>query len=162
MTRDGWLRTGDKARIENGFVYITGRLKDILVMSNGEKIPPVDMEEAIKLDPLFENAVIVGEARPYLAALVVLNSECWFKLAKDHALDPFDQTALHDPALHKTLLHRIANALRDFPGYAKVRRIAPILEPWTVENGLLTPTLKTKRQLVMQQFATQIEKLYES
>ena len=162
MTRDGWLRTGDKARIDNGFVYITGRLKDIVVMSNGEKIPPVDMEDAIKLDPLFENVVIVGEAKPYLAALVVLNSEYWFKLAKDHGLDPFDQQALRDPALHKTLLHRIATALHSFPGYAKVRRVAPILEPWTLENGLLTPTLKTKRQLVIQQFAEQIEALYQN
>lgn len=161
MTRDGWLRTGDKARIENDFVYITGRIKDILVMSNGEKIPPADMEDAIKLDPLFENVVIVGEAKAYLAALVVLNSECWFKLAKDHKLDPFDPAVLQDPALHKTLLQRIATALHNFPGYAKVRRIAPILEPWTVENGLLTPTLKTKRQLVVQQFAEQIEMLYE-
>ena len=161
LTRDGWLRTGDKARIDNGFVYITGRLKDILVMSNGEKIPPVDMEDAIKLDPLFDNVVIVGEGKPYLAALVVLNSESWFKLANDHGLDPFDQTALQDQALHKTLLQRIAAALHDFPGYAKIRRIAPLLEPWTLENGLLTPTLKTKRQLVMQRFAEQIDMLYE-
>jgi len=160
MTRDGWLRTGDKARIDNGFIYITGRIKDILVMSNGEKIPPVDMEEAIKLDPLFENAVIVGEGKPYLSALVVLNSEHWFTLAKEHQLDPFDQHALQDSTLHKTLLSHIATALHNFPGYAKVRRITPVLEPWTVENGLLTPTLKTKRQLVMQQFAGLIESMY--
>lgn len=162
MTRDGWLRTGDKARIENGFVYITGRIKDILIMSNGEKIPPVDMEEAIKLDPLFENAVIVGEGKPFLSALVVLTAEHWFTLAKAHALDPFDPAALQNPALHKTLLSHIAGALHNFPGYAKVRRITPLLEPWTVENGLLTPTLKTKRQLVMQQFSAQIDTMYAS
>ena len=161
MTSDGWLRTGDKARIENGMVYITGRLKDILVMSNGEKIPPVDMEEAIKLDPAFDNAVIVGEAKPYLAALVVLNPEQWFRLASEHALDPLDHATLQNPELHKHLLQRIATALHDFPGYAKIRRIAPLLEPWTVENGLLTPTLKTKRQLVMQQYADRIATLYE-
>ena len=160
MTRDGWLRTGDKARIDNGFVYITGRIKDILIMSNGEKIPPVDMEDAIKLNPLFENAVIVGEGKPYLSALVVLNSEHWFTLAKNHRLDPFDHNTLQDPALHKTLLNHIGDALRNFPGYAKVRRVTPILEPWTVENGLLTATLKTKRQLVVQQFAEQIETMY--
>jgi len=161
MTRDGWLRTGDKARIENGMIYITGRLKDILVMSNGEKIPPVDMEEAIKLDPLFDNAVIVGEGRPYLSALLVLNSESWFKLAREHRLDPFAETALQDPALHKTLIQRIGEALHGFPGYAKVRRVAPMLEPWTLENGLLTPTLKTKRQLVMQQYTDTIGQLYD-
>lgn len=160
MTADGWLRTGDKARIDKGMVYITGRIKDILVMSNGEKIPPVDMEDAIKLDPLFENAVIVGEGKPFLGAVVVVNSDNWFTLAKQHNLDPFDQTALLDTHLHKTLLTRISDALRDFPGYAKVRKITPTLEPWTVENGLLTPTLKTKRQIIMQMFAERIESMY--
>lgn len=162
MTRDGWLRTGDKARIENGFVYITGRIKDILVMSNGEKIPPVDMEEAIKLDPLFENAVIVGEAKPYLGALVTLSSEHWFTLAKDHNLDPFDANALQNPKLHKSLLNRIASTLHDFPGYAKIRRVRPVLDPWTVENGLLTPTLKTKRQIVMEKYANCIDEMYQN
>jgi long-chain acyl-CoA synthetase len=162
MTTDGWLRTGDKARIQNGMVYITGRIKDILVMSNGEKIPPVDMEDAIKLNPLFENAVIVGEGKAFLGAVVVVNSENWFGLAKAHQLDPFDQTALQDASLHKTLLSHIGDALRDFPGYAKVRKVLPTLEPWTVENGLLTPTLKTKRQVIMQQFADGIESMYAS
>jgi len=162
MTPDGWLRTGDKARIENGMIYITGRIKDILVMSNGEKIPPVDMEDAITLDPLFDNAVIIGEAKPFLGALVVLNSERWFGLAKQHDLDPFDEKVLLDSKLHKTLLNHISDALRDFPGYAKVRRVMPCLEPWTVDNGLLTPTLKTKRQIVIEKFRDQIERMYHS
>ncbi|MGD8783256.1 MAG: long-chain fatty acid--CoA ligase [Thioalkalispiraceae bacterium] len=162
ITKDGWLRTGDKASIENNMIYITGRIKDILVMSNGEKIPPVDMEDAIKLDPLFENAIIVGESKPYLSALVVLNSENWFSLAKQHGLDPFDQKALSNTKLQKTLLQHIADALHDFPGYAKVRRVTALLEPWTVENGLLTPTLKTKRQLIVERFEDDIESMYAS
>ena len=160
MTKDGWLRTGDKARIENNMIYITGRIKDILIMSNGEKIPPVNMEDAIKLDPIFENVVIVGESKPFLSALVVLNSENWFNLAKDHGLDPFDQKGLTNNKLQKTLLQRIGNALHDFPGYAKVRRVCAQLEPWTVENGLLTPTLKTKRQLIVKRFKNEIERMY--
>jgi long-chain acyl-CoA synthetase len=160
MTNDGWLRTGDKARIENNMVYITGRIKDILVMSNGEKIPPVDMEDAITLDPLFENAVIVGEAKPFLGAIVVLNSDQWFTLAKQHNLDPFDKHSLGNSKLQKTLLNKIGMALKDFPGYAKVRRVIASLDPWTVENGLLTPTLKTKRQLIMQKFEDEIDHLY--
>ncbi len=160
ITNDGWLRTGDKARIENNMVYITGRIKDILIMSNGEKIPPANMEDAITLDPLFEQAVIVGEAKPYLGAVVVLNSEQWFSLAKDHQLDPFDKQSLQNSKLKKTLLQKISAALKDFPGYAKVRCLVVSLEPWTVENGLLTPTLKTKRQIIMQQFSDEIEGLY--
>ena len=160
MTNDGWLRSGDKARIDNGMVYITGRIKDILIMSNGEKIPPVDMEDAIKLEPIFDNVVIVGESKPYLSAVVILDSEKWVGLAKEHQLDPFDQEALNDNKLHKTVLQQIATALKDFPGYAKVRRVVLKLDPWTVENGLLTPTLKTKRQLIINQFESEIDFMY--
>lgn len=160
ITKDGWLRTGDKARMENGMIYITGRIKDILVMSNGEKIPPVDMEDAITLDPIFDNAIIVGEGKPFLSALVVLNSQNWFMLAKAHGLDPFNQDTLKDSKLQKTLLQHIAEALHEFPGYAKVRRVRALLEPWTVENGLLTPTLKTKRQLIVKRFEKEIESMY--
>ncbi len=160
ITADGWLRTGDKVRIENDFVYITGRIKDILVMSNGEKIPPADMENAIALNPTFEQALLIGEGRPYLSALVVLNSEEWFPLARQHELDPFAASSLRDRHLHHTLLKKIAEALHDFPGYAKVRRVAPLLEAWTVENGLLTPTLKIKRAKVLVSHADLIEEMY--
>ena len=161
ITSDGWLRTGDKARTdEKGIVYITGRIKDILVMSNGEKIPPVDMENAIKLHPLFDNALVVGEGKPYLGAILILNSENWFSLAQKHRLDPLNNQSLLNTALNKTLLEQVSQALHDFPGYAKIRRVLPKLEPWTVENGLLTPTLKTKRQIVMEKFANEIALMY--
>ena len=161
ITSDGWLRTGDKARIKDEFVYITGRIKDILVMSNGEKIPPADMETAISLNPMFEQALLIGEGRPYLSALVVLNSEEWFPLARQHNLDPFEENSLNDRRLHHTLLKKIAEALHDFPGYAKVRRVAPLLEAWTVDNNLLTPTLKVKRAKVLACHADLIEQMYE-
>ncbi len=160
ITTDGWLRTGDKARIEDDFVYITGRIKDILVMSNGEKIPPADIENAIALSPMFEQALLIGEGRPYLSAMVVLNSEEWFPLARQHDLDPFEESSLNDRQLHVTLLKKIAEALHDFPGYAKVRRVAPLLEAWTVDNGLLTPTLKVKRAKVLAAHADLIEQMY--
>ena len=160
ITPDGWLRTGDKVRIENDFVYITGRIKEILVMSNGEKIPPADIESAIALNPMFEQALLIGEGRPYLSALVVLNSEEWFPLARQHDLDPFVENSLRDRHLHTTLLKKIAEALHDFPGYAKVRRVTPLLEAWTVENGLLTPTLKVKRAKVLASHADLIEEMY--
>jgi long-chain acyl-CoA synthetase len=160
ITSDGWLHTGDKARIKDEFVYITGRIKDILVMSNGEKIPPADMETAISLNPMFEQALLIGEGRPYLSALVVLNSEEWFPLARQHNLDPFVENSLNDRRLHHTLLKKIAEALHDFPGYAKVRRVAPLLEAWTVDNNLLTPTLKVKRAKVLACHADLIEQMY--
>lgn len=160
MTEDGWLRTGDKARIDGRSVYITGRIKDILIMSNGEKIPPVDMEQAITLEQDFEQALIVGEGKSYLSALVVLNGDTWPQLAQQHGLDPLDPESLKNKKLMSTVLKVIARALHDFPGYAKVRRVSLSLQPWTIEDGLVTPTLKIKRALVVKKFQKEIEGMY--
>ncbi len=160
MTADGWLKTGDKAEIKDGMVYITGRIKDILVMSNGEKIPPVDMEQAITLQPEFEQALIVGEGKSYLSALVVLNGDTWPHLAQEHGLDPLDPESLNDKKLQSSVLKKIATALHDFPGYAKVRRVHLTLQPWTIEDGLMTPTLKIKRAVVVEKFKKEIEAMY--
>ncbi len=159
---EGWLHTGDKASIRDGFIYITGRIKDILILSNGEKIPPMDMECAISLDPLFEQALVVGEGRPYLSALVVLNAEHWVTLAKAHLLDPFDPNSLRNKAILTDLQHRISQALHDFPGYAKIRRVHPLLEEWNIENDLMTPTLKIKRTRVLAKYEREIETMYNS
>lgn len=155
---DGWLHTGDKARLEGGHIHITGRIKDIIVMANGEKVSPTDMELAITGDTLFEQVMIIGEARPFLVALAVLNNRQWRQLAQAEGLQA---NALDDSAAQKLLLARIAQQLHEFPGYAQVVRIKATLEPWTVENGLLTPTLKTKRKEVQEQFQSEIEALYE-
>lgn len=161
IDNEGWLHTGDKARIDNdGFVYITGRIKDIIVMSNAENIPPVNLENAIALDPLFEQALIAGEGKAYLSALVILNGEEWVTLAKELNLDPFDKNNLNNKKLHAILLKHITECLKDFPGYAKIRRVTPLLEPWTVENDLLTPTLKVKRAKVIEQLHDKIEAMY--
>ncbi len=84
---EGWFHTGDKARIENNHVYITGRIKEIIVLANGEKVPPADMEMAIALDTLFEQVMIIGDDRPFLTALLVLNPEQWEGVASDLQLD---------------------------------------------------------------------------
>jgi long-chain acyl-CoA synthetase len=156
----GWLHTGDQARIDNGHIYITGRIKDILVMSNGEKIPPMDMELAICLLPVVEQALVIGEGESYLSAILVLNPEEWLTLAHHHGLDPDTGASLQNPRLHADLLRGIKAVLKDFPGYAKIRRLILTGEPWTVDNGLLTPTLKVKRARVLEKFAGAIRDLY--
>jgi long-chain acyl-CoA synthetase len=149
---DGWLHTGDQARIEAGRIYITGRIKDIIVTSTGEKIAPADLETAITSDPLFEQVMVVGEQRPYLAALAVLNADEWAR-AKAGGGVPEEGEAT-------VLLRRIAAAVRGFPAYATPRRVRWTLEPWTVDAGLLTPTLKIKRLAMAERFAAEIEALY--
>ncbi len=158
---DGWLHTGDQARIENNHIYITGRLKDILVLSNGEKVPPGDMELALGLDPVVSQVMVVGEGRPFLSALVVLEAENWPALAQSCGVDPMARESLADARIMNEVSRRIREALKHFPGYAKVRRLHLTLEPWSVENGLLTPTLKLKRTQVLECLAEPVSKLYE-
>jgi len=158
---DGWLHTGDQARIDKGHIYITGRIKDILVMSNGEKVPPMDMELAISLVQAIEQVLVIGEGESFLAAIAVLGQEEWQQLAERFKLDVDAADALKSEKLQSFLLKEIRGRLKDFPGYAKVRRVILSLDPWTVDNGLLTPTLKVKRARVLKKFADEIKTLYE-
>jgi long-chain acyl-CoA synthetase len=158
----GWLHTGDQARIENGHIYITGRIKDILVLSNGEKVPPMDMELAISLSSIIDQALVIGEGQSFLSAILVLNPDEWGGLAKSHGLDANDEGSLRNEKLIARLIREIRGNLKDFPGYAKVRRVILTLEPWTIDNGLLTPTLKVKRALVLDRFSDVISALYAS
>lgn len=158
---EGWFHTGDKARIENNHVYITGRLKEIIVMANGEKVPPADMEMAIALDTLFEQVMVIGDNRPYLTAMIVLNEEQWAIHSKSLDLDSNDPDAPASERFEKLVCEKIASQLAEFPGYAVIRQVTCVLEPWTIENELITPTLKLKRNRIMERFETDIEKMYE-
>ncbi|WP_246553833.1 AMP-dependent synthetase/ligase [Bradyrhizobium ottawaense] len=153
---DGWLHTGDQARIENGRITITGRIKDILVTSTGEKIAPVDLETAILADPLFEQALVVGEQRPFLTALVVLNAKAWVQEKERLAASGKQGGAAERAAL----LARIAAAVKAYPSYATPRAVWWTLDPWTIASGLLTPTLKNKRPALERRFADEIEHVY--
>ena len=158
---EGWFHTGDKARIENNHVYITGRLKEIIVLANGEKVPPADMEMAIALDTLFEQVLIIGDDRPFLSALLVLNPEQWELVASGLKLDASDPESLKSEVLEKLACDKLAKQLVEFPGYARIHRITCSLEPWTIDNELITPTLKLKRNRIMEHFASDIEHMYE-
>ena len=160
IDQDGWLHTGDVAKLEGDHIRITGRIKEIIVLSNGEKIPPSDIEMAISNDPMFEQVMILGEGKPYLSAVVVMNKKAWYNLAEDLKLEALEKN-LTEPEVQKVLLGRIKNQLAPFPGYAKVFRIVATLEPWTVEAGLITPTLKLKRNCLLDYYHDNIIEMYE-
>ncbi|WP_456417794.1 AMP-dependent synthetase/ligase [Thiolapillus sp.] len=156
----GWLHTGDKARIEDGHVFITGRLKEIIVLSTGEKIPPTDMENAIALDPLIEQAMVIGEGKPYLSVLVVPNPEHFEQLCRSSGLKPGDEENYKNEAVREQVLQRVQEKLSAFPGYAKIHKVAILNEPMTPENGLLTPTLKLRRNRILMYYTDEVADLY--
>ncbi|MEX1201524.1 MAG: AMP-dependent synthetase/ligase [Methylophaga sp.] len=159
----GWLHTGDQARIaDSGHIYITGRIKDILVLSNGEKIPPADIEAAILSHALFEQAMVVGEGQSHLAAVLVFDGEQWPELAQSLGLDPMQNNSLSDKKLHQYVVKLLRQSLHNFPAYARIRRVSLSLQPWTIENGLLTPTLKVKRPAVMARYQQEISSLFDN
>ncbi|MCG7873270.1 MAG: long-chain fatty acid--CoA ligase [Candidatus Thiodiazotropha lotti] len=149
----GWFHTGDKAKIESDHIFITGRLKEIIVLANGEKVPPADMEMCISMDSLFDQVLIMGEGKPYLSALIHLNSE-------------HEDATRYNPATltetdEKALLERVNSYLDNFPGYAKIIRLALIDEAWSVENGFMTPTLKLRRNKIYSEHAEDLDQLYK-
>jgi long-chain acyl-CoA synthetase len=175
LSEDGWLNTGDQVRFDNnGFIHITGRIKEIIVLGNGEKVPPVEMELAITMDPLFEQVLVYGEAKPYLSAIVVLNDEQWSRAAGEVKLDP---NVILAPAggegergkerdkerekAEKFLVQRIGKVTKDFPGYAAIRKVTVAREKWTIDNGLITPTLKLKRNAIFKKYAGAIDDMYK-
>jgi len=157
LDRMGWLSTGDVAEIEGGRIFIRGRLRDMIVLSIGEKVNPNIVEAELTRDRMFKQAVVVGDRRPFLVAVIVLNAEAWRRFAADKGLDP---ERPNHPINKIEVLATIVPLLAALPRYAQVRAVHLTLEPWTVEAGLSTPTLKVKRDAVQQKFAGEITALY--
>lgn len=158
---DGWLGTGDQAEIVNGRIYIKGRIKEIIVTSTGEKIPPGDLELAMMADPLLEQTFVVGENRPFIACVAVLKADEWQRLAADLGLSAQDAASLNHPSVHRAVLARIEKNTASFARYAVPRAVHCTLTPWTIENTFMTPTLKLKRNNLMAHFAEAIEGMYQ-
>jgi long-chain acyl-CoA synthetase len=157
---DGWLHTGDLAELIDGYVYIRGRCKAIIVMATGEKAPSADIELALTLDPLIDQALVVGESRPFLAALLVLNKTAWQTFAAECGVDPDDSTVLQTSDIQGAVLEQLTIRMRGFPRHAQVRGVHLTLQPWTIEAGLVTPTAKPKRAAIEAKFAAEIDYLY--
>lgn len=158
---EGWLHTGDVVEMENGVITIRGRIKEIIVTSTGEKVPPAALEMKIAGDPLIDHVMVLGEGMPYLAALLVLHRSAWEELARECGLDPGDVSALQAPAAKETVIEKLEGLLHEFPGNARIRTVDLLLDDWSIANGLLTPTLKLKRKEIETRYAENIKELYK-
>ncbi len=160
LSPDGWLGTGDQADIANGRIYIRGRIKEIIVTSTGEKVPPGDLELALLADPALEQAFVVGENRPFIACVAVLKYDEWQRLAADLGLNPQEAGSLNHASVHRAVLARMEKNTASFPRYAVPRAVHLTLTPWTIENTFMTPTLKLKRNNLTAHFSEAIEGMY--
>jgi long-chain acyl-CoA synthetase len=155
---DGWLHTGDLAMIgPRGHVTITGRKKEILVLSTGEKVPPADLEQALGRSPWLDQILVTGDGLPALCALGVRSEALHAALAQPE--HPLYQASEEEQ--REFVLEDLRARLRGFPGYAKLAGVALTDTPWTEDNGLLTPTLKLKRGPIVARHAALLEKLEE-
>lgn len=157
-----WLRTGDVGEIdEQGYLRITDRLKDIIVTSNGKNISPQPIEGLLLSDPLFEHAVLLGDNRPCLTLLVKPSVPGLAEIADGlglHGMQPSD--LVREPRVVEAIRERVMAQTARLPHHEQIRDLRVLMEDFTMDNGLLTPTLKVKRREVEKRFQAVIDDMY--
>ena len=159
LQADGGLRSGDMGFVDDdGYLHITGRIKEQYKLENGKYVVPSPLEEELKLSPYILNALLYGLNRPFNVALVVLDEAAITRWAKEKSLDVRDMAK--DTAVKELIEKELALRSQNFKGYEKPKAFALIREDFTVENGLLTPSLKVRRNLVLDRYLPALEALY--
>ena len=163
LDEDGWLRTGDIGRLDgDGFLYVTDRKKDILVTAGGKNVAPQNIENDLKTSKYVSQALVVGDRRPYVAALVTLDPVEIGRWASERGL-PTDPADLAGNELVQELVQEIVDDVnRERSRFEQVKRFAVLPRDFTMEDGEVTPTLKLRRRAVIEHFEDAIESLYSS
>ena len=160
---DGWLYTGDLGEIDDdGYVWLTGRKKDLIINAAGKNISPSEVESALAMEPLIGQAVVIGEGRRYLTALIALDSDAAAAWAAHH--DSFKEIGdlIHDQALRAEIAVSVARVNRHHAPVEQIKYWRLLPEPLTMEHDELTPTLKVKRHVVCDRHRELIEEMYAS
>ena len=163
FTKDGGFRTGDMGYVDaQGFLFITGRIKEQYKLENGKYVVPTPLEEALKLSPYVANVMVYGDNRPYNVALVVADVPAVRKWAEtEHTRLPNDEDGvLKDERVRALFKAEIEKHAAAFKGFESVRDFALIATDFTTDNGMLTPSLKLKRRKVVEAFGPILEALY--
>ncbi|HRS97449.1 MAG TPA: AMP-binding protein, partial [Smithella sp.] len=163
MTEDGGLRTGDRGRLDqDGFLFITGRIKEQYKLENGKFVFPVALEEEICLVHLVQQALVYGLNRPYNICIVVPDFEALLDYAKEKGLPQDAKTLVKRQDIIDLFSQEITNHLKGkFGGYEIPKKFLILDEPFSLENGTLTQTMKLKRKVVLERLKDQIEALYK-
>ncbi len=162
LTKDGWLHTGDIGFIDDeGFLTITGRLKDIIITSGGKNIAPSRIENLLRTSRYINQVVIIGDQRNYLTALITLNPDTVSEFARSHNIHFDDFNELNRNEVVRNIINKeIEKANEKLASYETIKRFALVPE-FTLEEGLITPTLKNKRNEIAERYKKEIESLYE-
>ena len=159
---DGWFRTGDLGTVDKNLgVSITGRKKELIVTAGGKNVSPEVLEEQLISHPLIANIVVVGDARPYIGALITLDSDMLPTWLKNHSLPIVDAAQAADmPEVRDSLEKAVTRANKRVSRAESIRRLRIIDQTFTVENGYMTPSLKLRRRAVLKDFAHEVDALY--
>jgi long-chain acyl-CoA synthetase len=162
LLEGGWLHTGDVGVLDGeGFAHITGRKKEIIVTSGGKKTAPANIETLLKGLPLVSQAVVIGERRNYLVALITLEAEAARKLAREKGWPEEPRALAADPRLRQHLEQELERGVnKHLARFETIKRIAILPEDFSIEGGEMTPTLKVRRSQVEKKYASVIEALY--
>jgi long-chain acyl-CoA synthetase len=158
------LRTGDVGRLDgDGYLHITGRIKEQYKLANGKYVAPAPLEERLKLSPLIANAVIYGDNRPFNVALIVPQLEALRALARSAGFNVTTDEALQaHPAIRQAVRSEIDRLSGEWKGYERVRDFVLLAEDFTQQNDMLTPSLKIKRRNVMARWGAKLDALYRT
>ena len=158
VDEDGWLHTGDIASIdEDGFVTITDRKKDIIVTAGGKNVPPQNIENDLKASKYVSQALVIGDRRPYVTALITLDEA---EIAKWAGREASVEELARDEGVRELIQGVVDDINRDRSGFEQVKRFAILPRDYSAEAEEITPTLKLRRRVVQEHFADEIERLY--
>jgi long-chain acyl-CoA synthetase len=162
ISADGWLATGDIGRLdEEGFLYVTDRKKDLFKTAAGKFVAPQPIENLLKVSPLILNAVLVGDAHKFIAALIVPNFANVEAVAREQGrtfASPEQLAA--DPWVHELIGKEVAQVNANLAQYETIKKFALLDDDFTFDGGQLTYTLKLKRRVIAERYAKTIEELY--
>ena len=157
---EGWFGTGDVGGLdEEGFLQVTGRKKELIVTAGGKNVAPAVLEDRLRASPLISQCVVVGDGRPYIACLITLDEEGLEFWRKQHGLAA-DADVTDNPELTVDIQAAVDEANKAVSRAESIRRFRVLPSDFTEENGYLTPSLKVRRNLVIKDFAADIEALY--